>query len=198
MVSLPSSFGLPFKRTRRISVLISQWGIVVSTGTLLWFAANFDKFMVKAANGTNIIYNGYIYLSLIFLFFVSSAIFIFLRGYMYYCDLNDERIREVTQIQERLVKDKDSLSKAEIDCYYKIKKEYDDAHKTYDDRDWIDTLRDKSIERAVKDFGGESMYTGRAPIPDWLGVGAIFYGVGLLLSVFYILFFVLSCLPKYT
>jgi len=82
--STRSNVDLPFKRARRVYHRISNWCIVLSAGTLLWSMGNFDKFTVKAADGiTDYIPNRAVYILFLVLFFVSTVIFIFLRGYVY-------------------------------------------------------------------------------------------------------------------
>ena len=45
-----SNVDLPFKLTRSVYNKLSNWCLVISVGTLLWFMGNFDKFIVKANN----------------------------------------------------------------------------------------------------------------------------------------------------
>jgi len=206
MVSLSSKVEFPFELTRDISAKISDWGIFISTGTLLLFAGIFDKFTVKAASGMNYMYYIYIYLLFLSLIIISSIIFIVLRGYIYYYELNDTRLREITEIQERYVDetlleptDKKLLSPAERGYYTKIYKEYNKGYheealgkKEWNTTEWIDTLRDKSMIWAVNKFGGDSIHIWKAPLPCCMYVGAAFYIVGLSISIGYVFSFLLT------
>jgi hypothetical protein len=180
--STRSDIDLPFKRTRRVYHKISNWCIIISAGTLLWSMGNFDKFIVKAADGvTNYMPHREVYILFLSFFFVSTVIFTFLRGYVYVHDYYDMRLRDITDIEERHISKSDEnkppLSKFETDYFNALSKEYHDGYnKERSDKSkwgrtkWIINLRAESISRAVADFGGKSLHIWNARINHWLGM----------------------------
>lgn len=201
-LSTRSNVNLPFERARRVYHRISNWCIVISAGTLLWSMGNFDKFIVKAADGvTDYIPYRLVYILFLSLFFASTVIFIFLRGYVYVHDYYDMRLRDITDIEERHISSKSAesrppLSKSETEFFSALYEEY---HKGYNeeryDKDkwgrtkWTTSLREESISRAVADFGGKSLHIWKSRINLCLALGIICYLSGMIISVGYVFFF---------
>jgi hypothetical protein len=202
-LSTRSNVDLPFKRSRRVYHKISNWCIAISAGTLLWSIGNFDKFIIKAADGvTEYMPYRSVYILFLGFFFASTAIFAFLRGYVYVHDYYDMRLRDIMDIEERCISYKSDdkktpLSKPETDYFKYLYEEY---HKGYEkerpNKDkwgktkWTSQLREVSILRAVKDFGGNSLSIWKSRINLCLGIGMICYILGMIISFGYVVLFI--------
>jgi hypothetical protein len=188
---------LPFERTRKIYHKISEWFVVISAGTLLWSMGNFDKFLVKATDGTYYMPHMYYYLLFLVLFSLSTAIFSYLRAHLYWQDYRDMRLREINKIHERYLKNDPLLSIAEKDYYTAIYKEYDKGYREesldkekWGQTKWINDLREESISQSVADFGGKSLHMRNVRINRLSGIGVILYLSGLAISVWYVITFI--------
>lgn len=202
-LSTRSNADLPFKRSRRVYYKISNWCIAISAGTLLWSIGNFDKFIITASDDVTeyLPYRSIYILSLGF-FFVSTAIFAFLRGYVYVHDYYDMRLRDITDIEERHYSRKSDdyrppLSKPETKFFDAIYKEYRIGYEKeclnkekWGQTDWTSNLREVSILRAVNDFGGSSLHIWKSRINFCLGVGIICYVLGMIISFGYVIHFI--------
>lgn len=197
-----SEVDLPLRGTRNIYYSIANWCIAISAGTLIYSIVNFDKFIITASDGVTkyIPYKEW-YILFILFEFASTIIFIGLRAYVYWCDYYDKRLREIQDIDERLLRPNSTESKNPVSPAEKefIQCLYDEYHKGYDseraDRsrwgktEWTPTLRLKSMERAIDDFGGKSLNILKTPINRFLIAGTICYLAGLIISIVYVALF---------
>lgn len=195
--AMRSEVDLPFKRTRRVFNRLGNWCLAISIGTLLWFIGNFNKFIVKAADGVSdyIPYKNW-YLALLFLFFLSTLCFIGMRGYEYLLEFYDMRLRDITDIFDRAASGKTPLSTPEDkyveDIYEEYNKGYLEEHSNknlWGKTKWLSDLRISNISRTIDDFGGGSIHIWNARMNRFLLLGSFFYIVGLVISVCYVLSF---------
>lgn len=198
-----SNVDLPFKRSRVVYHKISNWCVAISAGTLLWSIGNFDKFIIKGADGvTEYVPYRSIYILFLGFFFASTAIFAFLRGYVYVHDYYDKRLRDIADIEERRIPFKSDdnrppLSKPEIDYFDNLYEEYNEGYKKersnkekWGQTKWTSQLREDSISRAVKDFGGNSLHIWKSRINLCLGAGMGCYILGMIISFGYAVLFI--------
>lgn len=196
-----SNVGLPFERARNDYRRLSDWCVVISAGTLLWFMGNTERLTVSYIHGERHVHNIWIYITFMSLFFLSTMVFAFLRGYMYVHDYEDSRLRDIMDIEERIIRpdeNKPPISSSEKDYYASLyneyRKGYDNEHldKTkWGKTKWISTLREENISRTIKDFGGKSLHIWKARINLCLILGTACYLLGLILSTYYVFTFLL-------
>jgi len=145
-----------------------------------------------------------VYILFLGFFFVSTAIFAFLRGYVYVHDYHDMRLRDITDIEERQRHyshksgdDRPPLSKPETKFFNALYEEYRKGYEKervnkekWGETKWTNNLREVSISRAVIDFGGSSLHIWKSRINFCLGFGMICYILGMIISFSYVINFI--------
>lgn len=117
-------------------------------------------------------------------------------------DYYDIRLRDIMDIEERCITTKSDdkrppLSEPETnlfnDCYEEYNKGYmkEKPNKNkWGQTKWITDLREVSISRAVKDFGGNSIHIWKSRINICLSAGMICYILGMIISFCYVVLFI--------
>lgn len=196
-LSTRSEVDLPFRRTRRVFNKLDNWCIAISAGTLLWFVGNFNKFIVKAADGvTEYIPHREFYVLFLILFFLSTVIFVFMRGFWYVLDFYDMRLRDLMDMNDRRVPQEPNyphpLSPAEKKFMDTVSEKHRKDWSEGVRNEWFGNLRESNIERIITGFGGNSMYAGSTPAYLGLLFGTGFYLAGLVVSIIYVSWFLLN------
>lgn len=161
---------------------------------MLWFIGNFFRFAVKADDGvTNYIPLREVYIAFLILFFLSTLIFVLMRGFWYILEFHDMRLRDLMDMDDRRVPTEPDhqhpLSPPEKELLKTIsekhRKDWSEGRKN----EWFGQLREHNIERIVKGFGGDSMYLIRIPTYIGLLLGTTLYLMGLAISTGYVAWF---------
>lgn len=192
VLSTQCKVDLPFKRTRRIFNRLDNWCIAISAGTLLWFMGNFSRFVVKASDGaTEYIPQRYYYVLFLVLFFISTLIFVSMRGYWYILDFHDMRLRDLFDMDDRRNSQEYPLTPPERDFMNTVTARHLIDTAAGINNEWFVSLRESNIKKIIAGFGGDSVYAKETPAYIGLFLGVFFYFLGLVVSLLYVSWFML-------
>jgi hypothetical protein len=134
---------LLFKRTGKVFNRLNNWCIAINAGTLLWFAENFSRFIVKAADGVSeYIPNREIYICFISVSWFCSSYqfdFYFYAQLLVWTRFYDMRLRDLRDMDDRRVPGEPN-SQFPLSP---IEKEFMDIVSEKHRKDWADGVRNE-------------------------------------------------------
>lgn len=179
----------PFEKSLASFERFINWGLAISTGTLLWFIGNFDKFTTKSIYQNesssfalkSALPNKYIFIMSIIVLFASVLILSYFRVKQYYNSYKFDYSRELFKASYKAIFDKQKLAKSDPSqakaLLVNIEAESDEAYKrAIKAGSWVGLVNEFIIleDRSKK----------------YLTISVILYIIGLLLAIIFFISYI--------